>query len=151
MVTSLSWRSAIVVLFQSMMPASNLRWRLTWFQESVGQLFVENVGHAEASYVFFAVSGVFAGLTSASVRKHRKKGFAFAGCRELASEIGRVSERTVFKRSFRSIRARSRVLRSTSPEVGCNCPGSDEDEMALALKGRADFPEVSLQLLFFSE
>ena len=37
-------------------------------------------------------------------------GFAFAvreGCRELASEVGRVSERTRFKRRSRSIRAPS--------------------------------------------
>ena len=39
----------------------------------------------------------------------RKKGFAFAvgeGCLELASEVGRVSERTSFKKSSRSVRAR---------------------------------------------
>ena len=68
------------------------------------------------SYVFSAVIGVFAGLTSASVRV---KGFAFAvreGCRELTSEVGRVSERTRFKRSSRSIRARSRAHRSIALE-----------------------------------
>ena len=45
--------------------------------------------------MFSAVIGLFAGLTSASVQM----GFAFAvrgRCRELASEVGRVSERTRF-------------------------------------------------------
>ena len=48
-------------------------------------------------------------------------GFAFAvreGWRELASEIGRVSKRTRFKRRFRSIRARSRALLSIAWEAG---------------------------------
>ena len=45
---------------------------------------------------------------SASVQMCQKKGFSFAvreGCRQLASEVGRVLERTRFKRSSRSIRA----------------------------------------------
>ena len=53
-------------------------------------------------------------------------GFALAfreGCRELASEVGRESERIRFKRSSRSIRARSRALRSIVAEYGLECFG----------------------------
>ena len=79
-----------------------------------------------------------------------EKWFAFAvreGCRELASEVGLVSERTRLKRSSRSIRARSRALR-----VVFECSSSDEDEMSLDRReSRADLPEVSLQLLDPSE
>ena len=52
------------------------------------------------------------------------KCFAFAvreGCRELASEVGRVSERTRFKSSSRSIRARSRAVRSVALDVVLVC------------------------------
>ena len=44
-VTSLSLRSAIVVLTQSLTPAPNLRGCLAWFQESHGQLCVWNKEH----------------------------------------------------------------------------------------------------------
>ena len=65
------------------------------------------------------------------------------GRRELASEVGQVSERTRFKSSSRSIRARSRAFRSIAPGVG-----SDEGEVSLAHREScADFPEVPLQLL----
>ena len=64
------------------------------------------------------------------------------------SEVGRDSERTRFKRSSRSIRSRSRALRSISPGVDLDSSGSDENEVSLARKeSRTDFPEVSLQLL----
>ena len=73
------------------------------------------------------------------------KGFVFAvreGCRELASKVGRVWERTRLKS------ARSRALRSILPDVVSECSSSDEDEVSLARrKSRADFPEVSLQHL----
>ena len=84
-----------------------------------------------------------------------EKGFAFAareGCRELASEVGRVTERTRFKSSSRSIGARSRALRSIAPDAVLECSSSDEDEVSLARReSRADFSEVSLQLLDPSE
>ena len=71
-----------------------------------------------------------------------------AGCRELASEVGRASERTKFKRSSRSVCAGSRALRSIAPDVDLECSRSEEDEVSLAQReSRADFPEVSLQLL----
>ena len=80
-----------------------------------------------------------------------EKSFAFAvrqRCRELASEVGRVPERRSFKRSSRSIRAKSRALRSIVPDAGLECPSSDEDVISLARReSRADFPEVSMQLL----
>ena len=103
------------------------------------------------SYVFTGVIEVFGGLSSASVRMCQKKGFAFAvceGCRELASEVGRVSERTRFNRSSRSIWARSRALRYNAPGAGLGCSSSNEDVMSIARREcRADFPIVSLQLL----
>ena len=75
-----------------------------------------------------------------------------AGCRELASEVGRGSERTGFQRSSRSIRAKSRALRSTAPEAGLEFSSWDEEVMSLARrKSRADFPEVSLPHLGPSE
>ena len=87
------------------------------------------------SYVFSAVSGDLAGLTLASVRMPSEEGLAVAvreGCRELAWEVGRVSERPWFKRSSRSIRARSRALRSIAPDAVLECASSDEDEVSLA-------------------
>ena len=68
MVTSPSWRSAIVVLSQSL-----TRGRLFCLQQSLGQLCVWGKELLVESYVFSAVIGVFAGLTSASVRMHRKR------------------------------------------------------------------------------
>ena len=64
-----------------------------------------------------------------------EKGFAFEvreGCRELASEVSRVSERTRFKRSSRSICARSCAVRSFAPDVDLDSSGSDENEVSLA-------------------
>ena len=84
-----------------------------------------------------------------------EKCFAFVvreGCRELASEVGRVSERTRFTRSSRYIRARSRALRSIARDVDIVWSNSDEDEMSLAQRWScADFPEMSLQLPDSSE
>ena len=109
MVTSLCRHSGMVALSQSLMPASSSRGRLIWFQESHGQPCVRNRrAFWGEHHVSSAVIGVFAGLMSTDASE---KGFAFAvreGCRELASKVGRVSERTRFKRSSRSIRARSR-------------------------------------------
>ena len=82
---------------------------------------------------------------SASVRLCQKKGVRVEGCRELASQVGRVSERTRFKRSSRSVRARSRALRSIAADVDLEGPGSDEKKVSLARReNRADFPDVSL-------
>ena len=66
-----------------------------------------------------------------------EKGFAVAvreGRRELAAEVVRVSERTRFKTSSKTIRARTRALRSIAPEVSLECSSSDEDEVSLAQK-----------------
>ena len=68
-----------------------------------------------------------------------EKGFAFAvreGCRELASEVGRVSERTRLKRSSKSIRAKSGALRSIAREAGLECSSSDEDVLSLGRVAR---------------
>ena len=62
------------------------------------------------------------------------------------------SGRTRFERSSRSIRARSRALRSISPKVSLECSSSEEDEVSLALtESRAEFLEVSLLLVDPSE
>ena len=84
------------------------------------------------------------------VRMHQKRGFAFAvreGRDELASEVGRVSQRTTSNRSSTSIRAGSRALRSIAPDVVLECSSSDEDEVSLAQESRVDFLEVSEQHL----
>ena len=76
-------------------------------------------------------------LRCASVKMHRRKGFAFAvreGCRELASEVGRVSERTGFKRRSKSIRARSHALRFIALDVALDISGSGEDAVSLSQK-----------------
>ena len=52
----------------------------------------------------------------------------------MASEVGRVSERTRFKRTSMSIRARLRALRSIAPEASLECSSSDDDVMSLAHK-----------------
>ena len=72
-VTSPSLHSVAVVLSPSLMPPSNLRERPSWFQESHGQLCVWNRAPFGEFSVFTAVSGVFDGLMSASVRMHRKR------------------------------------------------------------------------------
>ena len=80
--------------------------------------------------------------TSASVRMHRKR----ALCPHRRG--GRISERTRFKRSSRSIRARSRALRSVAPDVALECASLEEDVMSLARReSRADFLVPLLQLL----
>ena len=60
-----------------------------------------------------------------AVRVHRRGGFAFAVRERMSCSWLRkwfaVSERTRYKRSSRSIRARSRALRSTAPEVSLEC------------------------------
>ena len=152
------WRSAIVELSLFLTQASCLRGRI-WFLESRGQLCAWSKEHLVESCVFSVMIGVLVGPMSASVRMHRQRCFAFAvreGCRELASEVGRVSERTRFKRSSRSIRSRSRAFRSIVPEAGLECPSSDEDVMSLRERerereSRADFPELLVHFLDPSE
>ena len=59
-----------------------------------------------------------------------------------------VSERTGFKRSSRSIRARSRALPSVGPDIGLECTCPDENAVSLARReSPAEFLEVSLQLV----
>ena len=101
-------------------------------------------------YVPSAMIGVCGGLTSAPVRMRQKKGLAFTvreGCRELASKVDRVSKRTRFKRSSKSIRVKSRALRSIAPDVELDSSSSDENDVSIAKRENcADLPEVSLQL-----
>ena len=88
-VTSLSWRSAIVVLSQSLTPASSSRGRLTWFPESRSQLCVWSEELWVESYFFSAVIGVFAGSTSASSRMHRNRGSHLRFEKDVASWLRR--------------------------------------------------------------
>ena len=133
MVASLFWRSAIVELSQSMMHASSSRGRLIWFQESLGQLWVWSKEHLVESYVFSEMIGAFAGLTSASARVHRKRASRSWIVKEAASWLRRLVESQSGRGSrgapARSIRARSRALRSIAPEAGLECSSSDEHVM----------------------
>ena len=151
MVANLFWRSAALGLSQSFMVASSLCGRPFRFQESLGQLRVESKRHLEESYVFSAVIGVFAGSRSASVRLHPKRDLAFAvrkGCRELASEVGRVSERTRLRSSSQVHPRQVNVRFAPSRRKSVWCSSPDEDELSLALReSGTDFPAVSLQLL----
>ena len=72
-VTSLSWRSAVVEHSQFLAQASSSRGRRIWFLESSGQLCVWSKELLVEYHVFSAVIGAFAGLTSSSVRMHRKR------------------------------------------------------------------------------
>ena len=60
-------------LSQFLTHASSSHGRRIWFAESRGQLCVWSRELLVESYVFSAVIGVFAGLTFASVRMHRKR------------------------------------------------------------------------------
>ena len=114
MVTSLVWRSAVVGALSILDQG-----RLVWFQESHGQLCVWSNEQSEEFFVFSAVFGL-RWLDVCTCTDASEEGFVFAdreGCRELASEVGRVSERTKFKRSSRSIRDRSCAIRSIAPDV----------------------------------
>ena len=124
---SLFWRSAIVGLSQSLIQASSSRGRLIWFQESRGQLCVWSKEHFGESHVFSAEIGVFTLLMSASVRMHRKRASRSRFVKDIASpEVGRVSERTRFKRSSSVRSAPSRrmspwsVLFRTKMRCRCN-------------------------------
>ena len=66
-------RSAFVVVWQFLTPASSSRGRLTWSPENHGQLCVWSKEHLEESYVFSVVIGVCVGLMSASVLMRRKR------------------------------------------------------------------------------
>ena len=150
MVTSLFWRSAIVGLSQSLTPASSsLRGVFFGFKGAM-------VNRAQGTEGIWGIQCLLRSdwslrwLDVCICTDASEKGFAFAvreGCRELASEVGRVSERTSCKRSARSIRARSRAFRSMVPESCLECSSSDEDVISLARREcRADFLRLSLQL-----
>ena len=110
MVTSLLWRSAIVGLSQSLTPASSsLRGVFFGFKGAM-------VNRAQGTEGIWGIQCLLRSdwslrwLDVCICTDASEKGFVFAvreGCHELASEVGRVSERTSCKRSARSIRARS--------------------------------------------
>ena len=101
------------------MQASSSRGRLTWFQESHGQLCAER--RAFGGILCLVRSDwSLRWLDVCICTDASEKGFALAvreRCRGLGSEDGRVSERTGFKSVSRSIGARSRALRSIAPDV----------------------------------
>ena len=73
-VTNLFWHSPIVESSQFLTQASSSHGRRIWFPESRGRLCVWSKELLVESCVFSAVNGVFAGLTTASVRMHWKRG-----------------------------------------------------------------------------
>ena len=121
-VTSLFWRSAIVGFSQFLTPASSSRGRLIWSLESRGQLCVWSEEHLVEYQVF--------SLTSASVRMHRQSASHLGSLRMPRAGLGGWSSLRTGK--VRSIRARSRALRSIALEAGLECSSSDEDVMSLA-------------------
>ena len=149
MVTSFSWHSALVVLSRSLMPASNLLERPTWF----GRAMVNCAFRTESCLL--RKSWSLRWLHVCICTDASERGFAFAvrvGCRERASEVERVSERTWFWSSSSSVGAGSRALRSIAADAALWDSSSDEGEALLARRDcRADFSEVSLQLLDPSE
>ena len=96
-----------------------------------------------------AVIGACAALRSASVRMRRKMGSRSRSLKDVVSQPRRsVSERTRFRRSSRSIRARSRAFRSIAPGVDSESSGSDENEGSLARRECRTVLDASLQLLW---
>ena len=120
MVTSLSWHSAIEVLSQSLTPASNLRGRphlVAGEPWSTVRMEQRVVGRRRWE------GGREGGMLCLLCRDASEKCLAFAvreGCREGS------------RGETRSIRARSRALRSISPDVDLTCSSSNEDEVSLA-------------------
>ena len=87
----------------------------------------------------FVAIGVCLGLMSAPLVMQRRKvlRWRFAmGCRELASEVGRVSKRTRCKRNSRSVRARSRSFGALALDAMSEYSRSEEDERGVAYTTR---------------
>ena len=84
-VTSLSWRSATVVLSQSWTPASNSRGCLTWFQVSHSQRCAWNRQNFGEFYVSSAAIGVCAGWMLASVQMRRRTGSRLGSVKDAAN------------------------------------------------------------------
>ena len=106
MVTSHSWRSAIVERLRSLMPASNLRGRFAWFQESQwSTVRMEQSAFDGGILCLLRSDWSLRWLDVCICTDASEKGFAFAvreRCRELASKIERLSERTRFRSTSRS-------------------------------------------------
>ena len=118
--------------------------------------------HLEEVRVCSALTGVFAGLMSAYARIHRKRASRSRFVRDVASWLLRqvVCQSGQGSREVPGPSVPGRVCsRSIAPDVffgvfklgrgmRCRLLGSEEDEVSLARReSRADFPEVSLQLL----
>ena len=85
--TSCSRHSAAVVLSRSLMPASTLRERPTWFQESVGQPCARNRQHCVGIICLLRSNWSPRWLDVGTCTDASEKGFAFVvreGCREFA-------------------------------------------------------------------
>ena len=129
--------SAIVMLSQFLMQASCSR----------GRVFDCKRASVHCAYV-----RIFVGLASASVGCiGRGLCSRCQGGRELVSEVGGVSERTSFKRSFRSIGARSHALRFIAPDADLEISCSGENEVSLSQKrGLRELPgSVATASVFF--
>ena len=109
MVTRLFWRSAIVVNL-SILDASFKFARASYLVSGEPWSTVRMEQRASGGILCLLLSNwSLRWLDVCMCTNASEKGFAFAvreGCRELASQVGRVSERTRFKSSSRSIRAR---------------------------------------------
>ena len=154
-VTSLSWRPAIVVLSQVLTQASfKIAGRRVWFPESHGQLCVWSKEVLVESYVFSAVIGLFAGFMSASVRMRRKRSSRSRFVKDVVSWLRRwaVSLNGQGSRAVPGPSVPGRVRSAPSRRTLLQGCSSLDDEVSLARReSRADFPEVSLQLLDRSE
>ena len=131
-----------MVLSQSLTPVLCWHGRRTWCQESHGQPCARNREHSGGILCLFRSDWGLRWLDVSIRTDASEKGFAFAvreGCRELASEVGCVSERTRFKRS-----SRSRALRSIAPDVDLESSSSDENEVSLARRASLGLPWVDL-------
>ena len=127
-----------MVLSQSLTPVLCWHGRRTWCQESHGQPCARNREHSGGILCLFRSDWGLRWLDVFIRTDASEKGFAFAvreGCRELASEVGRVSERRRFKRS-----SRSRALRSIAPGVDLESSSSDENEVSLARRASLGLP-----------
>ena len=90
------------------------------------------------SNVFSAWIGVFTGLTSASVRMHRKRASRSRFVKDAAS-FGSSPRADKVQEKIQIHPCRSRALRSIAPEAGLECSSSDEDEVSPEGKCRCNF------------
>ena len=143
---ALSSRGALSILDSSF----KFAWASYSVSESHGRPCAWNRKHSAGFYVSSAVIGVCAGLMCASVRMRRKSG---SHSRSVKDVVSLPRRSVVFRRGQGSKEAPGpsvpgRVRFAQPPDFDLESSGSDENEGSLPRREcRADFPEVSLQLL----